>query len=86
MTFAETRIELMIGNPSIISAQPVTDRLPPAWVSEPFWALSLKRRPCPHGLHSAMTKLEASASSGRAGAMGETTGHATGSGPCRLLL
>jgi hypothetical protein len=37
-----------------------------------------------------MLKLEASASSGRAGAMGETTGHATGhitgSGACRLLL
>jgi hypothetical protein len=35
-------------------------------------------------------QLEASASSGRAGAMGETTGHATGyitgSGACRLLL
>jgi hypothetical protein len=34
-------------------------------------------------------ELEASASSGRAGAMGETTGHATGhatgSGSCRLL-
>jgi hypothetical protein len=35
-------------------------------------------------------ELEASASSGRAGAMGETTshatGHATGSGPCRLSM
>ena len=36
------------------------------------------------------SELEASASSGRAGAMGETighvTGHTTGSGACRLLL
>ena len=31
-------------------------------------------------------KLEASARSGRAGAMRETTGHTTGSGACRLLL
>jgi hypothetical protein len=46
----------------------------------------LNTRPLCKAKYLSCSQLEASASSGLSGAMGETTGHATGSWACGLLL